>query len=242
MSRVVKDLIKTFLIKRGYWIIYSPPGEMTGFNLLADVKKLVNREDPICFDVGANRGQTIAALQETFAHPKIYAFEPSSESFQALKALNLGSDVVLHCLGLGPHNEQQEFINYEDSCLSSFLPFAQNDENQFRNVGVKAKEVVEVKTVDWIVQQHQLDRIDLLKIDTQGYDFQVLQGATESLSRGLIQNILIELNFIQLYDNQAKVQQITDFLANYGIYLVDYYEKIHQNRRLAWCTGVFAKK
>jgi len=55
--------------------------------LFQDVKVLLQAEpEPVIFDVGANEGQTIGLLQETFQAPRIYAFEPSPPTYERLRA------------------------------------------------------------------------------------------------------------------------------------------------------------
>jgi len=191
--------------------------------------------------VGANEGQTIELFRGIFENPRIYAFEPSSQAFRKLLSQGHGPQVSLHNFALGQRNGEEEFINYENSCLSSFLPLDANKDNPFRALKVKNKEAVDVRTIDWFARENQITKIDLLKIDTQGYDLQVLKGAGDSFQNGLIDNVFIELNFVKLYEDQSGPNQITDFLAERNIHLVDYYEKVRQNHRLAWCTALYSK-
>ena len=133
-------------------------------------------------------------------------------------------------------------MNYEDSRLSSFFRLSTDEESRFRHFKISGKESVDIKTIDWFLKQNEINEIDLLKIDTQGYDLQVLQGASESFRRGLIKNVYVELNFLKIYENQADAQQITGFLAGHSFYLVDYYEKSRHEDVLLWCNGLFTKR
>ena len=223
-------------------MIYSQKNKVSGCNLFKDLKSLLKSESPVCFDVGANEGQTIKLLQEVFRSPRIYAFEPSSEVFTKLRSRRYRSDVFLYNFTLGRQNSQEEFINYEDSRLSSFFPLSTDEESQFGHLKIKAKESVEIKTIDWFLTRYQINEIDLLKIDTQGYDLQVLQGASESFRRGSIKNVYVELNFLKLYENQADAQQITRFLTEHNFHLVDYYEKSRREDVLFWCNGLFTRR
>jgi hypothetical protein len=81
-----------------------------------------------------------------------------------------------------------------------------------------------------------------LKVDTQGYDLEVLLGAEESLKNGLIKNVIVELNFVRMYKGQSSAKEIIDLLARYNILLIDYYEKERQNNTLAWCTALFGRR
>ena len=242
MQESLKEIVKYFLRRSNFWLIYSQKNKVSGCNLLKDLKSLLKSESPIGFDVGANEGQTIKLLQEVFRSPRIYAFEPSSEVFTKLRSRRYRSDVFLYNFALGRQNSQEEFINYEDSRLSSFFPLSTDEESQFGHLKIKAKESVEIKTIDWFLTRYQINEIDLLKIDTQGYDLQVLQGASESFRRGSIKNVYVELNFLKLYENQADAQQITRFLTEHNFHLVDYYEKSRREDVLFWCNGLFTRR
>ena len=242
MQESLKEIVKYFLRRSNFWLIYSQKNKVSGCNLFKDLKSLLKSESPVCFDVGANEGQTIKLLQEVFRSPRIYAFEPSSEVFTKLRSRRYRSDVFLYNFALGRQNSQEEFINYEDSRLSSFFPLSTDEESQFGHLKIKAKESVEIKTIDWFLTRYQINEIDLLKIDTQGYDLQVLQGASESFRRGSIKNVYVELNFLKLYENQADAQQITRFLTERNFHLVDYYEKSRREDVLFWCNGLFTRR
>ncbi len=238
----LKNKVKGLLRKYNYVVQHIAPNNISGVDLFRDMRLLVKTENPVCLDAGANRGQTIEMFQKSFKNPKIYAFEPSSEIFQILQSRKHGDQVSLHNFALGENNAKHEFINYQSSCLSSFLTLDAHEENRFRNWEIKSKEMVEVKTLDWFLQQYSIDTVDLLKIDTQGYDLPVLLGATESFQRGLIHNVFVELNFVRMYEKQSDAKEIIDFLAKYNIHLVDYYEKVRQHHTLAWCTALFTRR
>jgi len=235
-----KDTVQSVLKAFDYRIAYSPKGCITGLSFTEDVKLLVSIDDPVCFDVGANEGQTIELFQTVFKNPRIYAFEPSSETFGKLKLRNYGSHVSIHNFALGSKDSRQEFLNYEDPCFSSFLVMDPNPGNRFRGMRVKTSEAVDVRTIDHFIQQNQVNRIDLLKIDTQGYDLKVLIGAADALERGLINNIFIELNFDRFYRDQGDPRQISDLLAEHDFDLVDLYDKFRCGHRLEWCNALYS--
>lgn len=243
MIKFFKNTVRSLLAKYGYHVVYHPKDRgLTGFNMSYDLQFIIKSECPVCFDVGANKGQTIGLFKKTFKTPQIYAFEPSSELFGKLKLKDYDSQVFLYNLALGQQNCQQEFINYKIPELSSFLLLDNDRDNPFRNVKIKNKEIVDIKTIDLFVKENNINRIDLLKIDTQGYDLEVLQGAQDCFQKGLIDNVLVELNFIKMYDNQSDLHSISTFLADRNLYLVDYYGKVYKKHTLGWCNGLFTKR
>lgn len=238
-----KDKIRKLLRTKGYEISWITPNQVNGIDFNADIKLLIKNENPVLFDIGANEGQTIEMFRRIFSQPRIYAFEPSHNVFQTLEDKYSNDSLIsLHKFALGETNTAQEFINYERSVWNSFLSLDENIDSRLRDNRVVSKETVEIKTLDWFIKENNLREIDLLKIDTQGYDLRVLKGATDSFKQGLISNVFVEINFVKLYQNQSDAIEIIEFLSVNNLSLVDYYEKKRLNQTLAWCTALFTKK
>jgi FkbM family methyltransferase len=240
-SRVAKDALIRLLARYHREVRYSPPDAVCGIDLQHDLRALVSGRHPVCLDVGANAGQTIDMLQRTLDAPIIHAFEPSTAMMDGLRARAFGARVFLHQLALGRQREQREFHNYDRPDLSSFLPLTANADNPFRDVPLTGMETVEVDTVDRFVGAQGLDHVDLLKVDTQGFDAEVIAGARESLASGCIRAVLVELNFVRLYDGQSSALDIQSALADAGLAPVGLYEVIRRNHVIAWCTALFAR-
>lgn len=241
-SALLRNLLHEILRRSGRRLVRVRSGVVTGLHLEEDLRILIGSDCPLCLDIGANEGQTIRLLQRVFARPRIHAFEPSSQVFPKLERSHFRSGVTLHQCALGSHSARREFINYRKSVLSSFLPLDRNDGNRFREVDVAGTETVDVMTVDDFVAKNRLGRIDLLKVDTQGFDLEVLQGSSDALRRGIVDHVLVELNFVRLYEGQGSAQEINDYLAAHGFVLIDYYEKARNQHELAWCTALFGRK
>ena len=148
---------------------------------------------------------------------------------------------MIHNIALGKERQNREFLNYKNPFLSSFLPLDSSEENRYRSVVLESKEMVEVDTVDGFLHRKNINDVDLLKIDTQGFDFEVLLGAKEALRNGVIRNVLVELNFVRKYEGQSAPEDIIHFLNENNIFLIDYYEKVRQNVTLAWCTALLKR-
>ena len=214
---------------------------LTGVDLWDDIKFILGESSPICIDVGANKGQTIESILATFNTPIIHAFEPSSDVFDLLEATNFGNNVSIYNLAMGSEVASREFINYSESRLSSFLPMDTDEENRFREIEKKNVEIVGISTVDNFMRSNNIVKIDLLKIDTQGFDLEVLHGARSALEAGAVKLVLIEMNFVKMYKNQSAPNDIINFLKDHELCLVDYYEKVRQGECLAWCTALFVR-
>lgn len=235
------DKIKSYFLSRGYFLWKLHTNRLAGLDLGHDLRVLIPSKTPTCLDIGANRGQTIRLFKRIFGNPRIHSFEPSSELFKALKA-NFSSDrVSIHNFALGDHPEEREFLNYQKSGFNSFLKMDDNADNRFGSVPVVHREMVSIKTVDDFLEAQQIPTVDLLKVDTQGFDLMVLKGAANSLASGMVKHVFVEINFIKLYEGQSRALDVFDYLQSHGFNLVDLYEKSFQADKMAWCTALFSK-
>jgi FkbM family methyltransferase len=164
----------------------------------------------IVLDVGANIGLT-TALFATFA-PKgtIHSFEPSPEAFQYLEEtvqVNGFTNVVLHQLGLGAASGELSFFDDPNSASASHLAV---DETGRRGTNL----TIDIETVDGIVARDGIDRLDLIKIDVEGFDVDVVEGALTTIER-LEPACIIEFNSftLQAYRNQSPREALETLLS-----------------------------
>lgn len=240
--KIISPLLKTLLKRRNRLLVAVDPCRPTGIDIEEDLGILINRSNPVIFDVGANVGQSLNMFQRVFKTPTIHAFEPAGECFQKLEEQNWGGHVTLHPCALGDCCEERVFHHYELSVLNSFLPLARVMENEFRDVEETRRSSVQTRTVDQVTESLGITQLDLLKIDTQGYDLPVLKGAQGLFQRKAIGHVMVEMNFVNLYEGQSGAQAVWAEMTHHGFALVDMYEKFRHNNQLAWCTAVFVLK
>lgn len=241
MTKLLKRTIKRFMARRGYQVTWCQPGVPSGLDLSGDLKILIRSENPVILDVGANRGQTIEMLCRTFPSPQIIAFEPSALVFSELQRAHGGRcRDVLH-IALGAHDEVKEFINYERSEFSSLRRLAPSAQHEFSEIKVRSLEKVQVRSLDSLLPELGLAEIDLLKIDTQGHDLEVLKGARMLFQQGSVKRVLVEMNFVPMYEGEGSALEIMSFLEGQQLSLVDLYEKNYGGGVLTWCTALFQR-
>jgi FkbM family methyltransferase len=214
--------------------VYSPLGfpdpwdDMTSF--------LKDEKIPVLFDIGANVGQTALTMRGMFPRAIIHAFEPSPSTFAKLEtAVSTDRNVVLNNCGVGAQDGTLEFSENRYSDMSSFLPLGPEGWGQ-----VRGKIAVPVVTVDGYCGENAVSRIDVLKIDTQGFDFEVLKGADRMLCNAQIQLVFMEVTFARLYEGLPRFDAIFGFLADRAYRLVAVYEHHRHNRILGWTDVMFA--
>jgi FkbM family methyltransferase len=110
---------------------------------------------------------------------KIHAFEPGQETFRELSEKYSGRpNLFLNDVALGSVSGTAEFVENTEPTMSSFLePGAATWWGQ-----IKQRLQVRVRTVDEYCDEHRIDHIDILKLDTQGFDLEVMKGAVRLFS------------------------------------------------------------
>jgi FkbM family methyltransferase len=239
-KRIVKA-VRSVLSPLGVFLASNYPNIVNGHKLEDDLRIVLPQANPVCFDIGANRGQTIELLQDCLNQPIIHSFEPASTTYAELTGKSFGPRVQCHRLALGDQVGVAKFRNYKVSELSSFLPMNPDKrENFFAGEEVVSVESVPVDTLDNFCSARAVDRIDLLKIDTQGFELPVLNGAAELFKNGKIGAVLLELNFATLYEGQSDPLAILQLLRTCQMRLVDYYETERINgKEISWTTALF---
>jgi FkbM family methyltransferase len=174
----------------------------------------------LVLDVGANKGQFASEIRQFGYMGRIVPFEPLSQAHGQLLQASAGDsmwEAYPRC-ALGDHNGGVEINIAGNSVSSSILPMLESHRSAAPESRYIGKEVVSVKTLDAIAGQYLKDaRAPFLKIDTQGFEWQVLDGARGTLPQ--IKGILVELSLVPLYEGQHLWREVIDRLEAEGFTL-----------------------
>ena len=180
-------------------------------------------ENSVIFDVGANRGQSIRFFLKLFPQCTIYGFEPSRSVFPILRDKFSGNpNIKLFELALGSASGKSVFFEHPLDETSTLSPPDSNSnwqktKNRLLFIGKDhqfIQTIVTVTTVDEFYESNNLSKIDLLKIDVEGFEYDVLRGATNTLTKGAIRTIQIERHVDDL--RLDRTSEIRDFLKAFG--------------------------
>jgi FkbM family methyltransferase len=163
-------------------------------------------------DAGANVGFfTLLASQLVGAEGRVHAFEPAALTFQHLQEnirLNDLQNVTAERVALSDHAGEAPF-------------FAEEGENWGRSslakiAGAGLPQIIPLQTLDCYLEQARVETVDFIKLDTEGAELAVLQGASRLLSTRPPKHIVCELNFVTCRRFGYHPSEIVSLLEGYG--------------------------
>jgi FkbM family methyltransferase len=153
------------------------------------------REGMTVFDAGANVGELTLLFSKFVGEGRVHAFEASADAFARLNSVCHAAgrcNVVLNHLALSDREGTARLHVYGGKHLSWSSLAARPLENYGIDAKPLATETVAATTVDGYCEQHGVARIDLLKIDVEGAEYQVLLGARRMLRQKLVGCVAFE--------------------------------------------------
>ncbi len=178
----------------------------------------------IVFDIGAHYGETIKLFLKKLKIEKIYSFEASPKNFQVLKksiSKNPINKVEIYNFGLGD-KISETYINQAIESSSSTLNELNKDSNylkkKLRILNIKNKNnfshklPIKILTLDSFIEKNDIKNIDLLKIDTEGYEFNILKGLSKYIN--ITRLIYFEHHYDDMIIKNYKFGDIHKFLIN----------------------------
>lgn len=213
----LKELARQGLRKIGLDVHRYLPSSLPPAQLVASLRKF---GIDLVLDVGANKGQFASEIRQCGYANRIVSFEPLSQAHGQLLQSSAGDsmwEAYPRC-ALGDHNGEVEFNIAGNFESSSILPMLETHRSAAPESAYVGKEIVPIKTLDAVSGQYLKDaRAAFLKIDTQGFEWQVLDGARDTLPH--IRGILVELSLVPLYEGQHLWREVIDRLEAEGFTL-----------------------
>jgi FkbM family methyltransferase len=239
----MEDFIKKFARKylnvevRRFNVMNSP------FALIKHLLEVHNTD--LLVDVGGFVGTYGLEAREMGYRGEIISFEPIKASYEKLKA-NADKDPkwVCHNIGIGIKREELTINIAGNFASSSLLGMHKNHTDLAPDTAYQATETIKIKRLDEVItpeiaQQYQSI---YLKIDVQGYELNVLAGATALLP--YINVIQAEISFVPLYEQGPLYNEVISKLDELGFELFTILPELKdpKNGRLMQGEGIFVKK
>lgn len=219
------NLIKKIVAKTaGYWV-HKLDTLPVGADLFYDIQEKIGYKSlDVLFDVGANMGQTRNWFRYYKPQAKIFCFEPVKSTFgQLVNNCKNDGNCVLENLAFAEKRGEKTIRLFEENfaVLNSLIDRLMNDK-----VGAR-EERIQMETLDNYCEKNMISKIDLLKIDTEGYDIHVLEGARNMMEKAGISMIYCETGFHNSNQRNTSFNELTRYLEEkdyffFGLYQVDY--------------------
>lgn len=167
-------------------------------------------------DVGANKGHFGVQAREGGFKGRIASFEPISSVFRQLEAKSAGDELWdAFKLGVGNRDEDRTITIASASVFSSLKATSAYTAGKFVGAQPAGEEVVTVTRLDTFIKEHpELLRSTYLKIDTQGFEKEVLEGCGSLLPE--FKAIQLELPIRQLYQDQESWLDMVSWMGDRG--------------------------
>lgn len=243
LRKSVKRMFKKSLKSMGYAVVRHPedPQVRTALDRLGLIERF--GIDTVV-SVGASNGSDDLELRRQGFKGRIVSFEPLKKAFGLLKA-NKGTDpdwiILNHAIGSEEGRAEINIANNShSSSLLDMLPAHSETSPHANYVG---KEEIVIKRLDDVIDDiARKDASIMLKIDTQGFEMNVLQGAAESLSR--IDVIEMEMSLLPLYQGETLIAGMISYLdqRGYQIYRITEEFSDKATGQMMQVNGTFVKK
>lgn len=207
LKKFIKDCVLEILERRGRRITRNP------------TQKYFQYFGTDCvLDVGANKGQFAMEIRKRGYRGRIESFEPLSSAMSVLKQ-NASLDPLwkTHAYALGSQSCTREINVSANQPSSSFLQLDNSISNASTvNLNYVSTEMVQIRKLDDVYQRIKSDAKSIyLKIDTQGFEKDVILGASDSLRD--IKVVQMELPFVANYQGEALVEEMISLMRKLNL-------------------------
>jgi len=207
---------------------------------------LIGIKQPIIFDVGAHHGHISRHFRSLFPTSTVYSFEPFQDSFEQLKA-NTASDqgIKVFNFGLGDRNGTQSFNSNSSSATNSLLATDELGSLTWGSGLLETKTIVqaEFRTLDSVLEAMRIPRIDILKLDVQGAEPLVMEGALSACRTGAISLVYSEIIIQPTYKGQKRFDESLAAFYRNGFDLYNIYNMCYTAEgRLCQVDATFTKQ
>jgi FkbM family methyltransferase len=210
MAKTVKLYGRTFSVSGGEkddYYRHIPDGVDITDPLLRGLRSHV-ADDAVCIDAGANIGLYSLALSSLAPKGTVYAFEPSPSAYSHLAdnlRVNRAANVEASQLAL---SDREGTVTFHDFSFFSAGSFSSDEGSLLTSDSYGSTSFdAPTTTLDTFVAERGIERVDFVKIDVEGAELSVLEGATETLAKHR-PVVVLEFNSFGFTIHQSVLPQV----------------------------------
>ncbi len=196
-------------------------------NAFLEQQRLLQGSGPlVIFDAGAHHGESAQMYKKLFPTAAVYSFEPFPQSFAKLqKAIVNLATVQAFNVALSNRVGETEFNSNQYTATNSLLKTAPEVESVWPGGLVDTREQIRVQTttLDRFCQDHSIGAIDILKLDVQGAEPLVLEGAAQLLRRRSVRLVYTEILTLPSYTGQIELHEFLRMMQDFGFELFNFF-------------------
>lgn len=174
-----------------YLAVIQGKGSGTGWDLTSEVQAAlaaIQRPDAVLIDVGGGHGDWTAALLHALPQARVLLLEPAAHLLDGLRQRNLSRTTVIPVAAGDQPGHALLHVPRSSETIASLHVRRDSyfQDEQFQ------PQAVQVVTLDQVIAAFGLDVVDFVKIDVEGHELAVLQGARQALRAGRIRALAFE--------------------------------------------------
>ena len=175
---------------------------------------------PVLFDVGANIGSYSVSLHRRFPAALIFAFEPNPLTYRTLDGALTPLRVKCFNVGLGDREGTGKIYTYAQEQASQHASMYREVFTELHREASPVESEFRIVTLDDFCRQEAIERIDFLKIDTEGHELAVLKGASRLLADERVNIIQFEFNEMNVV-SRVFLKDFYTLLRGYDFHRLD---------------------
>lgn len=193
-------------------------------------------------DIGANIGQFAKYIHKIIPDASIYSFEPIKKCYNELIKNSASMNLHAFNFGLGEENSEVLFNVSSHDESSSMLEMANLHKEIYSFSKDHIQERIKLRTLDSFINEMELRKNILIKIDVQGYEDRVIRGGHEMFSKASI--IITEINYQELYKKQTNFHEVYTLLSSLGFYFMGNLDQVSSpiDGKILYSNSLFMKK
>lgn len=237
IKKFLKYLFLNFLSDKNYTSL--------NYNIMEKrfIESLAIKRNDLIIDVGSHEGESISRFLSINKNIKIHSFEPNDICYQKSLKKYLGhKNVFLNNMALGKKKSIRTFNINNNSQTSSFYKINQNFKFENKKFKTIKKKKIILETLDNYCFKNKIKKINFLKLDTQGWEKEILLGAKNLLNRRRIKKIQIEITLCNHYEKSFNFLEFEKILLKYGFKLINISNPTWDNKakKILWLDALYS--